>query len=121
MTPILISLLTFFLGLLLGNWLAIGRDKRKEFNDANTPIRSWLLLEKDEPTGYRKWPSEVEIDRFICLLPFWKRQSFRRHLYDYKEQHHIQMVQDDFGFCSYTDDKEIKKILNKLFVYTSHR
>jgi hypothetical protein len=30
----LISVLTFLLGLVLGHWLAIGRDKRKEFNAA---------------------------------------------------------------------------------------
>src|SRR5690606_31163438 len=33
----LVSFLTFLLGLLLGNWLAIGRDKRKEFNEAGSP------------------------------------------------------------------------------------
>jgi hypothetical protein len=32
--PYYFSLLTFFIGVLWGNWLAISRDKRKEFNGA---------------------------------------------------------------------------------------
>lgn len=121
MNPVLISLLTFFLGLLLGHWLAIGRDKRKEFNDANFPIRSWLLEEKDGPACYSKWPSVVEFDRFMFLLPFWKRWLFKKHLDVYKELHQSNRIQDGFGSCSYSDDKEIKKVLNKLFGYTSNR
>ncbi|QBY44221.1 hypothetical protein [Arsenophonus nasoniae] len=34
----LISLLTFFLGLYIGNKHAIGRDKRQEFNERAEPI-----------------------------------------------------------------------------------
>lgn len=40
-TP-LISVITFVLGLLAGNWLALGRDKRKEFNETAEPVRLFL-------------------------------------------------------------------------------
>lgn len=40
MTAGLLSFFTFLLGLLLGNRLAISRDKRKEFNDAVMPVRA---------------------------------------------------------------------------------
>lgn len=121
MAHTLISLLTFFLGLLLGNWLAIGRDKRKEFNEANAPIRAWLLKEKDDPTAYGRSPSDVEFDRFIHLLPAWKRSSFRVHLDKYKESHKRNLVQDAYGSCTYSDVEEVRRALNNLFIYTRHR
>jgi hypothetical protein len=45
----ILSLLTFFLGLILGHWLAIGRDKRKEFNDNAVVLNSKLYdcIERD--------------------------------------------------------------------------
>jgi len=58
MEAALVSLLTFFLGLILGHWLAIVRDKRKEFNKAVTPVRNWLLRAKDSPNPSTRWPSE---------------------------------------------------------------
>jgi hypothetical protein len=36
--PGFFSILTFLLGLILGHWLALGRDKRKEFNEASSRI-----------------------------------------------------------------------------------
>ena len=36
----LVSALTFLLGLALGHWLAVGRDKRKEFNAAAEKFRA---------------------------------------------------------------------------------
>lgn len=38
-----ISLLTFLTGLLIGNWQAIGRDRRKEMLEVSTPIHERLL------------------------------------------------------------------------------
>jgi hypothetical protein len=38
------SILTFLIGLLVGNWLSIGRDKRKEFNDIAVP--EYIKLKK---------------------------------------------------------------------------
>ena len=41
----LIAALTFFAGLLIGNWQSIGRSRRKEFNDVSGPIRHTLLVQ----------------------------------------------------------------------------
>jgi len=69
----LVSFLTFLLGLILGHWLALGRDKRKEFNEAVAPIRNWLLTEQNGPSPYNKRPSLHEIDLFLHYLWPWQR------------------------------------------------
>lgn len=121
MAAALTSLLTFFLGLVLGHWLAIGRDKRKEFNDAVVPVRNWLLRAKDAPNPYAKWPSDEELDRFIHYLRSWQRAPFRKHLSRYRELHNTQQVQDSYGQASYRSTTEIRCELIKLFKYTGRR
>lgn len=117
----LVSALTFLLGFSLGHWLAFARDKRKEFNEAVTPTRGWLLKAKDSPSPFTRWPSEQEIDRFTHYLWPWQRRAFFRHLRCYKEMHESQQVQDSIGEVSYRSDVEIRRKLNELFRYTSLR
>ena len=121
MTSGLISFLTFLLGLLLGNWLAIGRDKRKEFNEAGAPIRGWLLKAKDKPSPFGRWPTDQEIDRFIHCLSPWRRSSFVKHLSDYRALHHSVQVTDAAGQVSYIVDAGVRRKLNELFRYTKPR
>lgn len=121
MTTALLSLLTFFLGLILGHWLAIGRDKRKEFNEAVIPVRAWLLREKEAPNPYSRLPSEEELDLFIHYLRPWQRIAFLKHLKSYKELHHSLLVQDSYGDVSYQSDTAIRQVLNKLFSYTGRK
>lgn len=117
----LISFLTFLLGLILGHWLAIGRDKRKEFNEAVAPVRGWLLGAKDTPNPYLRLPSEQEFDRFIHYLWPWQRSAFRNHLSAYKSLHNSLQVRDAVGQVSYHDDKQIRRELNALFKFTGRR
>ena len=52
MTPveiIALNLVCALIGYLLGNWLTIGRDRRKEFNTLIKPIRYDLLVIKNHP------------------------------------------------------------------------
>ncbi|KEK26506.1 hypothetical protein SXM_3976 [Shewanella xiamenensis] len=121
MTTTLLSLLTFFLGLILGHWLSIGRDKRKEFNEAVIPVRAWLLREKESPNPYSRLPSEEELDIFIHYLRPWQRGVFLKHLKSYKELHHSLRVQDSYGGISYQSDTAIRQELNKLFSYTGRK
>jgi hypothetical protein len=121
MSVTLISLLTFLLGLLLGNWLAIGRDRRKEFNSAVAPIRSWLLMQRDELSPYNKSPSRNEIDLFIHCLSPWQRSAFRRHLENYRVACQAAMYQDGAGQAYYRDEPALHKELASLLRYVDRR
>lgn len=73
----IISLLVILIGFLVVHWFAVGRDRRKEFNDASAPIRAWLLSESENPNPLRAGPSSIEFDAFVNYLPGWKRICFR--------------------------------------------
>jgi len=117
----LLNLITFLVGLLVGNRLSIGRDRRKEFNEAAQPIRAWLLSEVERPSPYSPPPNAVQIDAFVSYLPFWKRSGFREA---YKRQgcaRQDAMKQDSMGSVSYKDDNYIKEWMNALLRYTKRR
>jgi hypothetical protein len=75
----LLSLLTFFMGLGIGHWLALGRDKRKEFNEQATDLYSKIYdyIEKDNDYFL---PSIKELRMFISYVPFHKRWLFKMSL-----------------------------------------
>ena len=116
-----LSIITFLLGLLLGNWLAIGRDKRKEFNEAAAPIRDWLIKEKEAPNPYSACPSAQEFDRFAQCLRLWEKAGFIQRLSRYRSLHTSAQTQDATGQVFYSNDSEIRSELNKLFKYTAAR
>jgi hypothetical protein len=122
MTTTLTGLLTFFLGLLLGNWLALGREKRKEFNEAVAPVRSWLLMQRDELSPYNKIPSRDELDLFVHHLSPWQRSSFRRNLENYRAACQRAMYQDEAGQVWYRDDvPELRDGLACLLKYVDRK
>jgi hypothetical protein len=119
--PYLFSFLTFVLGLVLGNRLAIGRDRRKELNDATQPIRRWLINEALEPSTNRKRPSIEEIDTFTNCLPFWKRRGFRK-AYEHQERERTKVqAQDSFGALFYENTQSIIEAVNACLPYTKRR
>jgi len=117
----ILSLLTFFLGLAIGNRLAIGRDRRKELNEAAKPIRSWLLAEAKSPNPYTKRPSTVEIDLFANCLPFWKRKAFWASFARHDEVRNCARTQDGYGSVSYGNEEEIREVAKKCLTYTKRK
>src|SRR5262245_32374757 len=121
MTSTLFSLLTFFLGLVLGNWLAVGRDKRKEFNEAVAPIRSWLLAETEAPSPFHKRPSSEEIDLFTHYLWPWQRSAFYRHLKMHRNECESSIARDGIGGVFYQNNFAIQREARMLFKYVGRR
>lgn len=72
-----VATLTFFLGLILGHWLTLGRDKRKEFNEVSSPIRAWILSEMAAPSPQGGYPSVISMDTFESYLNPLARKRFR--------------------------------------------
>lgn len=78
MEPLAWSALSFCLGLILGHWLAIGRDNRKEFNDAAAPVRAWVTRQMAfEGVDLFPFPPLHETDAFLVRLSPRKQVKFK--------------------------------------------
>lgn len=81
-----VSLLTFGLGIFLGHRLTLWRDRRKEFNQAATPIRRWLIDLAECPSPLQRQPSTIEMDAFLNRLSRRKRAKFQSILEQYHRE-----------------------------------
>lgn len=74
---VLVSLFTFFLGLLIGNWQAIGRDKRKEFNELTDAL--FVDLTK-RISANEVYSGDIDTVRISTYLFFIQRYFFKRNV-----------------------------------------
>jgi hypothetical protein len=87
-TGILIGILLSLGGLFFRNRLALGRDKRKEFNEVATPIyeklreQERILLEKN---SFSDGPNIADFDNLERHLHFWEKPFFRKTLSRYNK------------------------------------
>ena len=119
--PELFGLLTFFLGAVFGHWLTLLRDKRKEFNDAALPIRTWLLSEVDEPSPNRKIPAKIEIDTFVSTLGFIKKALFLKAYEKQGLERKNAEFRDGIGQVLYKDSAKIIQSLESCLKYTKRK
>lgn len=87
-TEILIGILLFLCGLFFGNRLALGRDKRKEFNEVATPIYEKLREQERilrEENSFSDGPNIADFDDLERYLHFWKKPLFRKTLSRYNK------------------------------------
>lgn len=121
MEPYLLSLFTFFAGLFLGHHLALGRDKRKEFNELARPIREWLLSEINDPHPMSRGPAAIEVDAFTAYLPARHRAAFRNAHQLQAQARKAATRRTTVGDVYYEDTVDIKKHLAECFKYTEWR
>ena len=107
--PIFLSSLSFLSGVLIGHWIALGRDKRREFNAIVEPIRRRLVIDLESPPG--RMPNAVELDRLDPYLWPWQRRRLRdaieRHTQCYRERQRV----DGYGDVSYRDPEAITTLI----------
>ena len=125
MATAVVSIVTFLLGLLLGHRLALGRDKRKEFNEAALPIRDWLLLQESwwqrgMPDHYKGVPSQLEMDTFVSCLSARKRDRFETILADYRAETG-RGGSTAFGEMIYKDPEAVQQAISGLMPFTNRR
>ncbi|MEZ8057184.1 hypothetical protein [Vibrio splendidus] len=67
MNPIITGLLGVLVGSIIGHRFALGRDKRKEYNERAEKIRRCLLIEKSTLEGDGSSSSKVSDDDMLDL------------------------------------------------------
>lgn len=117
-----VPVVTFLLGLLLGNWLALGRDRRKEFNDAADPVRSYLLLQRAGPSAYGKVPGVLELANVGDRLPRWRRLGWASAWERYQATCQQGLVHEPtYGGAFYPDDSAIVAAIDACLPYVRLR
>jgi hypothetical protein len=115
------SLLTGLIGLLVGNRLAIGRDRRNEFNSLAEPIRKLLLREKERLNPYSPIPDKIDLLLLRERLPFWKRKRFDQALFNYqKSKNEKNIIRDRYGSVSYKDQFLVVHSIDTLLKIKKH-
>jgi hypothetical protein len=112
------SVVAALIGFLAGHHLAIGRDKRKEFNELVTPIYHDLLTIRNQP--HLSLSGTWEIDFLVIRekLPFWKRKCLNIAIENYKKsKSYDNQRQHEFGGFVYKDTKIIVNAVNDLLKY----
>ena len=123
-SKILAHLITFCLGLIVGyygHYLALKRDRRKEFNEISQPIREFLLNERINPSPHGTI-GKVDADRLESVLHFWQRRAFRKSLNAYHQAKKDSLIQDPiYGSYSLGKIDAIIMHIEHLLRYTIRR
>jgi len=119
---IALNLLLFFAGFFIGNRLAIGRDKRREFNSLIDPIRTSLLITKNRPNNRLPDNYLITFELIRERLHSWQRRGFDRAVEAYKESKGDgNRGHDDMGGFVYKDKALIVHAAEALLKYLKPR
>ena len=115
----LISLLLFFLGLILVHRLTLGRDKRKEFNEAAMPVREWLLKQAESISDSTP-PSKIELNAFVSHLSWLKKRLFSK-AWQAQENARKNVTRDAYGTPTYHEPETVAKNIEKCLKYMTRK
>lgn len=102
--PLALSSLSFLVGTLVGNWVAIGRDKRKEWNDFVLPLRESLI------TRLGAMISKAQLDTLNFYLTPWVRRRLRAAIDRYERCYQEQMKPDQqYGAYRLQDPDAVRR------------
>ncbi|MEH6384309.1 MAG: hypothetical protein V7780_06855 [Colwellia sp.] len=98
MDPILSGILGVLVGGLIGHRLALGRDKRKEFNDCIFPLREKLLhqIDKLSAQNFDHGIDDKEITKLIAVLGERKTKQISLVYKEYSEARNNSGVKDEW-------------------------
>ena len=87
MSELLSGILGLLLGGLIGHRLALGRDKRKEFNSADAPIYERLIQAEEQAQNGHVWAkwNDADISRLKPHLKERERKKLDSLIENYRE------------------------------------
>lgn len=117
MHPLLSGIFGVLVGGLIGHWLAIGRDKRKEINGVVVPLKQRLLSLKDElsrESYVEKNISQEEIARVRVYIAKGKYSQLHSYFTQYVDSYDEDSKLDDLLPIVTFDDNGVRKLSNLL-------
>lgn len=118
---IVIQVLIFLSGLIIGNRLAIGRDRRKEYNIIAEKIRLGLIKEKEyiiEGNMAIEGTEDTDFKKLMFQLSWYKLRRFNNLLSEYKEIKKKEHYNNKYGGSFYHDSIPVLSSINKLLKFT---
>lgn len=116
-----VPLVSALLGVWVGHALAIGRDRRNDFNKAAQPIRAYLLHSIVMPSPMDERPTLSEMDLFEQGLRWFRRPGWRRAWRKQQEKRAECLNRDEAGGAHYARSDEVRQALRKCLPYTNNR
>jgi len=107
------SIISFGLGLFLGHWLAVHRDRRKKFNEIADRLYLFFDAEERRPSTLTIIPG-TDLTLFQRHLGWLKQWQYKRALKSYEKAQTESRYQDRAGEILYKDTENIKKAAHKL-------
>ncbi|MFO7970460.1 MAG: hypothetical protein R6U40_01775 [Desulfobacterales bacterium] len=122
---LIIKILIFLFGMVIGNWLAIGRDKRKEFNEIADAVYSALDKEAANIRGNGAvvdGPDYAALSNLRRRLPFYNKNKFNNAVENYKKQKSEKnWKQDGYGQAFYIQPENVLSSIDELKKYTNRK
>ncbi|MDP2759460.1 MAG: hypothetical protein Q8O64_03510 [Sideroxyarcus sp.] len=116
---VVVSLVTFLLGLLLGHWLRIEGDKRKEFNEVALRIRVALKSSLSGDGHCHAGVKREDMELFSHLLRWWQRGGFTEAWALYEAECKNCQTQDPvYGSVVYQKTERLEKLLQDVISFT---
>lgn len=100
--------------------MAIGRDKRKEFNALIEPMRARMIDRNGRPKP-QGLPSAIEMDRIDSYLWIWQRQRLRMFIRCCAAEAERQEYRTNIGEVLYHDETEMRKYVGNILKILQRR
>lgn len=109
----IVPILTFLIGLVVGHWFAIHRDKRKEYNELIAPLRKKVASEAFDPSTSIIAITRHDADAIGARLNIVRNFKFMKACERYWKAKEGKQ-QDKLGQPFHTDENAVRDAAKKL-------
>jgi uncharacterized membrane protein len=113
--------LGFLTGALIGHYLALQRDRRKEFSEVADPVRIQLRRELSNTRASPDWADADALSLLGDMVQPWKRRSFRRAVAEYQQSREQCTGVNSSGRVYYASTEAMEKAIHQLLAKLDRR